>query len=184
MDIKEKLLKELQSNSFKMSKRKDGRLCCRIPKPPELQSEGKSENRYQYIYAKNKFDLSQKRRKAIIDILSKLDKVDGELFEVALQNWLSKNVYGKIRPTSYDRKECTLNHQIIPVIKEKFEKIKTTDVTEETINYILQYNLEKGYSYSTLKKTHMFLSEFFDWWCERTAISTNPVKKCSKETMF
>ena len=126
------------------------------------------------MYASNKYELSDKRHEAIMDLLDEFSKTDDALFTVRLKKWLVNVKYGRIRATSYDRMECTLNNQIIPAITQLGDK-KIYDVTEHDIDFILRHALNMGYSYSTLLKVYRFLDEFFKYQCSKDKRLTNPI---------
>lgn len=172
--IYSKLQAALETNKYTITKRKDGRLSCRIPykivSDPETQQ---TKYLYKNIYASTKYELSDKRLEAIMDLLDEFSKTDDALFRVRLKNWLVNVKYGRIRATSYDRLECTLNNQIIPAITQLGDK-KIYDVTEHDIDFILRHALNMGYSYSTLLKVYRFLDEFFKYQCSKDKRLTNP----------
>ena len=172
--ICEKLRKALKTKVYTFVKRGDGRLHCRIPRETIRNSKpGEIEYKSKDIYARNKHELDLKREKAIMDLLEELEANDSLLLKVRLKKWLVKKKYGKVRPTTYDRLECTLKNQIFPAIKQ-FENKKVYDVTSDDIDYILKYNIQKGYSVSVIKKVYDFLADFFDDQCSDDKIIKNP----------
>ena len=52
------------------------------------------------------------------------------------------------RGTTYDRLECTANHQIYPLIGEKI----VGDITAADLKSVLNHWMEQGYAYTTVKK--------------------------------
>ena len=114
---------------------------------------------YKVIYGRTAADARQKtfdfiqseiRRQAEIRCLS------GKL-SWNIEQWLRTEKYGSVRQGSYDRLECTYEHQIKPYI----EGLELREVTKNDCREILLANMEKGYSASTIKKVTQFLKEFF-----------------------
>ena len=65
-----------------------------------------------------------------------------------IKKWLYEVKSNELKPTSFDRKEQTINYQIIPYIGEiPLNKLSSDDV-QNMIN-----ELKSKYSYSTVKKS-------------------------------
>ena len=67
-----------------------------------------------------------------------------------LTNWLKIYKKDTLKPSSYDRLENTINHQIIPNIG----MIQLNQLTSTDIQKLLSKLKTQGLSYSTVKKTH------------------------------
>ena len=81
-----------------------------------------------------------------------------------------------MKPSTYDRLENTLFYQLLPTIEELgYERLALKNVTTRHIEEIMDLNLKKGYSYSTLLKVKNYLCAFFDFY--EGDIPKNPMKK-------
>ncbi len=105
-------------------------------------------------------------------------------FKTHLSDWLYHEKYGTIRDSTFDRTECIFKYQILPALNE-LEHKGLYQIDKNDIKTIMNYNLCKGYSYSTLLKVYRFLSEFFKYkYLVTNEVSTNPtlqVKMFKKE---
>lgn len=89
----------------------------------------------------------------------------------SLTRWLQVFKFPSVERTTYDRLECTANHQIYPLIGEKI----VGDITAADLKSVLNYWMEKGYAYTTVKKVHILLNEYFRYLTEESFIQKNPV---------
>lgn len=158
--------------------RSDGRYSCRVLTHYIVGSDGKKHYRYKDIYGVDENDVYIKRAEFIDAQINKATQqaiTDG-LMTTKLNEWLYVHKYRKIRGNSFDRVECTLIHQITtPMEQLGLSNLLLRDVTTLHIERIMQYNLERGLSYSTLKKAHNLLKEFFDYFEDE--IPKNPMRK-------
>lgn len=75
----------------------------------------------------------------------------------SMQNWLEIFKYPSVERTTYDRLECTAKNHIYPEIGDKvISTIKSVDIKP-----ILNDRMQKGYAYTTVKKIHNLLNEYF-----------------------
>ncbi len=137
---------------------------------------------YKAFYGSNELDVKVKVREFIEDKISGQDeqKTHDELLTTDIEKWLYSEKYGTIKAGSFDRLEQIYLNQI----KQHIQGIRTKDTKAETCKVILQVNLAKGYSYSTLLKVYRFLKEFFNARVIDGSIATSPmntVKFYSKE---
>lgn len=179
MTIRIEFSKETKYKDYKISKRKDGRFVCRIPISCITDEEG-NKKRYVYkeIYGVDRNDVALKRAQFIESQAEKAEKkkATDELFATQLKSWLYDEKYGTVKDTSFDRLEGILLHQILPAINA-LEHTKLTEINSKDIKDLLKYNLNKGYSYSTLLKIYRFLNEFFQHQHLAEVIPRNPVKQ-------
>lgn len=83
--------------------------------------------------------------------------------------WLREYQYNKLKPSSYDRLESTVNNHIIPNIGAlKISKV-TIDIIQALINDLYQ---NKNLSYSSIKKVYVALNS-----CYKQAIIGDVVRK-------
>ena len=93
---------------------------------------------------------------------------------VAGLEWLGRlRVYKfpEVERTTYDRYECTAEHQIYPYIGNKL----VGDVTPADIKKLLTKHMNKGYAFTTSKKAYSLLKMFFKQLYQEGAIPNNPM---------
>ena len=98
------------------------------------------------------------------------DEVKRPLKE-GMQRWLEVFKMPNIERTTYDRYECTARHQIYPTLGDKLVE----DITATDIKSLLNQKMEEGYAYSTVKKIHNLLNEYFKSLTEQELIHRNPM---------
>lgn len=167
------------SGNVSIVKRKDGRYQCRVTISYDLDEVGNRCNyKYKYIYGVDRNDVLIKRAEFIEEQIRIQNEtaVTEALLTTKMHEWLYKFKRKTVKPNSFDRVECTYLHQIIPALRGcNLAGIKLKDVKLGHIHDIMDFNLDKGYSESTLKKIRDFLKEFFEY-CE-DEIPKNPMKK-------
>lgn len=116
--------------------------------------------------------------KKITEYISNFEKLIEESDEskktifVSMQTWLEVFKFPSIEHTSYDRMECTAKHHIYPEIGNRIvSTIKAADIKK-----ILNDRMEKGYAYTTVKKIHNILNEYFRYLTEQEIIQKNPMQ--------
>lgn len=180
MIIKIDFTEDMKYKDFKVTKKKDGRLFCRVPIAYEIDEKGEKSKRYIYkeIYGVDKNDIAVKRADFITEQVTatREKKATDELFITQAENWLYNEKYGTVKGTSFDRLEGIFIHQIMPAV-EKLRHYKLKDIDNTDIKAILKYNLDKGYSYSTLLKIYRFLNEFLQHQFLGGIIPRNPVQQ-------
>ena len=128
---------------------------------------------YKSIYGKTSADVRQKTFSFIqseIAARAQRNQISGKL-SYAIEQWLHTEKFGRVRQSTYDRLECTYLNQIRPYI----EGMELREVTKNDCRQILQSNLEKGYSASTIKKASQFLKEFFRFQTAEDPTLRNPM---------
>ncbi len=89
----------------------------------------------------------------------------------SMQHWLQVFKFPSVERTTYDRYECTARHQIYPLIGEKV----VGDIKAADLKKLLNYWMNKGYAYTTVKKLHIQLKEFFRYLVEQEVLYKNPM---------
>ena len=79
--------------------------------------------------------------------------------------------YPEVERTTYDRYECTAEHQIYPYIGNK----PVGDVTPADIKKLLTKHMNAGYAFTTSKKAYSLLKMFFKQLYQEGAIPNNPM---------
>ena len=88
-----------------------------------------------------------------------------------LNNWMKTYKRGTIKASSYDALEKTAKNQVIPNIG----MIQLQEITATDIQTLLNDLKEKGYSYSTVKKTHDCLNAMFEHATIADDVAKNPM---------
>ena len=171
------------SDNIHIAKRKDGRFQCRICLSYEVdENEHKSNYKYKFIYGVDRNDVLIKRAEFIdaqIHVQNEIhvtNQYTNELLTKKLTDWLYVFNRKQVKANTFDRKESTYIHQILPALKAcNLSEIPLKNVTIHHIQAIMDFNFEKGYSYSTLKKTSSLLKEFFAFYDDE--LEKNPMDK-------
>ena len=85
-----------------------------------------------------------------------------KLLKESLTRWLQVFKFPSVERTTYDRLECTAQHQVFPLIGEKI----VGDITAADLKSVLNHWMEQGYAYTTVKKVHILLNEYFRYLTE------------------
>ena len=92
-----------------------------------------------------------------------------------MQNWLELFKFPAVERSTYDRLECTAKHQIYPILGEKI----VGDITSADIRDLLNQEMVDGYAYTTVKKAHVLLNEYFRYLTQQELIVKNPMVSTS-----
>ena len=90
----------------------------------------------------------------------------------SLTHWLQVFKFPSVERTTYDRLECTAQHQVFPLIGDKI----VGDVTAADLKSVLNHWMEQGYAFTTVKKVHILLNEYFRYLTEEGFIQKNPMQ--------
>ena len=94
-----------------------------------------------------------------------------KLLKDSIQNWLEIFKFPTVEQTTYDRCECTAINQVYPILGDKV----VGDIVAADIKNLLIYLLNKGLSFSTVKKAYVLLNEYFRTMYLEEMISKNPM---------
>ncbi len=95
-----------------------------------------------------------------------------KLLKDSIQNWLEIFKFPAVEQTTYDRCECTAINQIYPILGGKV----VGDIVAADIKNLLNYWMNKGLAYSTVKKAYVLLNEYFRTMYLEEMISKNPME--------
>ena len=90
----------------------------------------------------------------------------------SLTHWLQVFKFPSVERTTYDRLECTAQHQVYPLIGEKI----VSDITAADLKTVLNHWMNQGYAYTTVKKVHILLNEYFRYLTEEGFVQKNPMQ--------
>ena len=89
----------------------------------------------------------------------------------SMTNWLQIFKFPSVERTTYDRYECTAENQIYPLIGNKV----VGNITAADIKKVLNHWMTEGYAYTTVKKVHNILNEYFRYLTQQELINKNPM---------
>ena len=89
----------------------------------------------------------------------------------SMQTWLEVFKFPSVERTTYDRYECTAKNQIYPYIGDKV----VGDVKSADIKKLLNDKMSEDYAYTTVKKVHNVLNEYFRYLTQQEYIDRNPM---------
>ena len=107
---------------------------------------------------------------AFNDALQESDESRKTLKE-SMTHWLQVFKFPSVERGTYDRCECTAKHQVFPLIGEK----AVGDITAADLKGVLNHWLEMDYAYTTVKKAHDLLGEYFRYLTEQEILNRNPM---------
>ncbi len=89
----------------------------------------------------------------------------------SMTNWLQVFKFPSVERTTYDRYECTAINQIYPLIGSK----TVDNITSTDIKKVLNHWMTEGYAYTTVKKVHAILGDYFKYLTQQELIPKNPM---------
>ena len=89
----------------------------------------------------------------------------------SMTSWLQVFKFPSVERTTYDRYECTIENQIYPLIGNKV----VGNITAADIKKVLNHWMTEGYAYTTVKKVHNILNEYFRYLTQQELINKNPM---------
>ncbi len=91
--------------------------------------------------------------------------------EDSMKNWLQVFKFPSVERTTYDRLEWTASHLIYPLLGDKV----VGDVTSADVKATLNHWMAKGFAYTTVKKVHNLLTDYFRYLTQQELITKNPM---------
>ncbi len=89
----------------------------------------------------------------------------------SMTHWLHVFKFPSVERTTYDRCECTAEHQIFPLLGEKV----VGDITAADLKEVLNHWMNQGYAYTTVKKVYIVLNEYFRYMTQQEILAKNPM---------
>ena len=89
----------------------------------------------------------------------------------SMTHWLQVFKFPSVERTTYDRCECTVEHQIFPLLGDKI----VGNITAADLKEILNHWMGKGYAYTTVKKVYIVLNEYFRYLAQQEILVKNPM---------
>ena len=91
--------------------------------------------------------------------------------EDSIKNWLRVFKFPSVERTTYDRLEWTATHLVYPLLGDKV----VGDVTSADVKAVLNHWMSQGFAYTTVKKVHNLLTDYFRYLTQQELISKNPM---------
>lgn len=107
---------------------------------------------------------------AFNDALQESDESRKTLKE-SMTHWLQVFKFPSVERTTYDRCECTVEHQIFPLLGDKV----VGDITAADLKEMLNHWMGEGYAYTTVKKVYIVLNEYFRYLTQQEILAKNPM---------
>ncbi len=89
----------------------------------------------------------------------------------SMTHWLQVFKFPSVERTTYDRCECTVEHQIFPLLGEKV----VGDITAADLKEMLNHWMNQCYAYTTVKKVYIVLNEYFRYLTQQEILAKNPM---------
>ena len=152
-------------NAFK---RTDGRWCGVV-----WYMEERGERKRKSFSGTTKAEVNKKITEYIADFENEIVESDEskKTLQDSMQNWLQVFKFPSVEQTTYDRCECSAKNQIYPLLGEK----AVGNITAADIKNVLNYWMNKGYAYTTVKKAYVVLNEYFRYLYREELIPKNPL---------
>lgn len=170
MFVERPITKDMVNNDFTASQLSDGRWFARIAVAYDADTK---RYKYRTIYGKNAKDAVKNMRRFILSEATRREEVQetSELFTTIFEEWLYETKRNKVKGTTFDRYEESYLYQIRPHLVS----LKLKDVSKDDLRRVMKASLDKGYSYSTIRKVYRLLSEFFKLQTVEENIVKNPM---------
>lgn len=124
--------------------------------------------------AKTKSEVQQKITNYLAEFNQSVEESDESRKKLkdSMQSWLEVFKFPSVERTTYDRLESTARVHVYPALGDKVvSTIKATDIKK-----LLNDKMNDGYAYSTVKKIHGILNEYFRFLIEQEYIEKNPMR--------
>jgi len=121
-----------------------------------------------------KAEVNQKMTDYIANFTTEIVESDQtrKTLKESMTHWLQVFKFPSVERTTYDRCECTAEHQIYPLIGDKL----VGDITAADLKELLNHWMGEGYAYTTVKKAHVLLNEYFRYLTQQEIIIKNPMQ--------
>ena len=159
--------KRREKGNGSISKRKDGTWTGRIC----LGYKENGKQNIKAVYGKTESEV-KKKLKALQAEIIKYDSINLPKLTLTelLTDWQTTAKKYELKSSSYDRLEQTINNNIVPYIGY----LQITALTPQDIQNYINELTDKGYSYSTIKKSYNAVNAALKFALERDYIRKNP----------
>ena len=152
-------------NAFK---RTDGRWCGVV-----WYMDGQGERKRKSFSGTSKVAVSKKMTDFVEEFQTAIAEADEakKTLQDSMTHWLQVFKFPSVERGTYDRLECTARNQVYPLIGEKV----VGDIAAADLKAVLNHWTANGYAYTTVKKVHDLLGEYFRYLTEQEILQRNPM---------
>ena len=120
-----------------------------------------------------KVEVTKKVRDFVLEFAEQLEEADEakKTLQDRMTHWLQVFKFPSVERGTYDRLECTARNQVYPLIGEKI----VGDITAADLKAVLNHWMTEDYAYTTVKKVHDLLGEYFRYLTEQEILPRNPM---------
>ena len=133
---------------------------------------------------KTKAEVKKKLKDYIEEFNNDVNENDEKNLKVkdSMRTWLEVFKFPSVERTTYDRLESIATHHVYPSIGDRVvHTIRAVDIKK-----ILNDKMNDGYAYSTVKKIHSLLHDYFSYLMEQEILDKDPMRsvKMIKKSNF
>ena len=134
----------------------------------------KGERKRKSFSGTTKASVNKKMTEYIAEFNQMVEETDESKMTLrdSMVNWMQVFKFPSVERGTYDRCECTAENQIYPLLGEKV----VSDITSADIKELLNQKMSEGYAYTTVKKVHDILNEYFRYLTQEEIIQKNPMQ--------
>ena len=157
------------NGSGTLRKRKDGRWQGSV----QFGYKPNGKPNIKYVYGKTEAEAKRKLKEVIKLSYTEENKQDSfatQTVEEYCNEWLQNIQSNVLKPSSYDRKETTLENQVYPLIGNIYMSQVSFDDIQLMVNELKKQNL----SYSTIKKAYEAINGCFKYALIKGDVNRNP----------
>lgn len=131
------------------------------------------ERKRKSFSASTKSEVQKRMREYVSEFNAQQEESDEskKTLQESMTHWLQVFKFPSVERGTYDRLECTAQNQIYPLIGERV----VGGITAADLKAVLNHWMNEGYAYTTVKKVHDLLGEFFRYLTEQELLLKNPM---------
>lgn len=157
-----------------ISQRKDGTWTARV-----FLGKLNGKQKIKAFYGKTEKEVKKKLKDYQAELIkSTCQEVQKTTLETYMTDWLNNVKRNELKPSSFDRLETTCKHQVFPFIGY----LQIHSITPADIQNLVNKLIDKGYSYSTIKKAYNAIDSCFSFAYDRNEVQKNPCVRISLPT--
>lgn len=159
------------NNEGSIYQREDGRWCGSVM--VGYDNDGKAKRKYYYGRTRAEVTLKLTQDLAII-LTNGRTVVQNDDLETLMSQWLHLFKKAEVSPRTYERCLNNAKLHIYPQIGKKH----LDEITNNTIQALLNSMSIKGYSLASIRKIKFLLNQFFKYCHRNNFVKSNPVEDC------
>ena len=133
----------------------------------------KGERKRKSFSGTTKAEVTKKMTDYVVAFNDTLQESDEsrQTLKASMTHWIQVFKFPSVERPTYDRCECTVAHQIFPLLGEKV----VGDITAADLKVVLNHWINQGYAYTTVKKVYIVLNEYFRYLTQQEILAKNPM---------